>query len=344
MNKRARNLTVLLRAGLILSVLCTLVFLLASPSPSQENKPQTPPIQQQPAQEQAPFRIKTEVNLVTVPVTVRKQAGGFIKSLPKEAFHITEDGKSQQILTFEQEGVPAQIAIVLDISGSVRPEWGTIKYATSRFLGNLKPDDRFSLIAFNTQTYLKMDWGNKLDRLDDVLTSIYCKGDTNLWDTIYAVSTDFFKDIEGKKAMIIMTDGLDNNSVMQYKEALDAAVHSQAAIYVVSKTAAVRQAYIAMQQAQSVYQGIPEDAFIQADLALRNIAYETGGRVLYPNTFGQLDNVYAEVDEELRNQYMLGYISANAVKDGAYRKIEVTVDSPGSAISFRPGYYAPVRK
>jgi VWFA-related protein len=309
---------------------------------SQEKKAQNPPTTTQ--QPQGQFQIKAEVNLVTVPVTVRKQAGGFIKGLPKSVFHLAEDGEDQEILTFEQEGVPTHIAIVLDISGSVRPEWGTIKYATRKFIENLKSDDRFALVAFNTETLLKMDWSNKSDRLEDVLTSIYCKDNTNLWDSIYVVANDVFKGIQEKKAMIIMTDGLDNNSVVSYKDALDAAVHSEASLYVVSKTQAVRQAYIAAQQGMGVYTGVPEQEFVQADLALRKLAYETGGRVLYPNTFGQLDDIYAQVDEELRNQYVLGYLSTNTAKDGSYRRIDVKVNAPNAVVSARPGYYAPVRK
>jgi VWFA-related protein len=80
---------------------------------------------------------------------------------------------------------------------------------------------------------------------------------------------------------------------------------------------------------------------MQADLALRQLAYQTGGRVLYPNSFGQLNNVYAEVDEELRNQYTVGYISSNPIKDGSYRSIDVRVNTRGAVASSRPGYYAP---
>jgi Ca-activated chloride channel family protein len=320
-----------------LSILAAAACAAARPLWLQAQSAQNPPAKQQPQQEIKPFQIKAEVNLVTVPVTVRKPGGGFIKGLPKSAFRLTEDGEEQEILVFEQEGVPTRIAIVLDISGSVRGEWGTIKYATRKFIEHLKPEDQFSITAFNTQTLLKMDWGNKTDRLEDVLGSIYPKDNTNLWDTIYVVANEVFKDIRDKKAMILMTDGLDNNSTMTYKDALDAAVHSEAAIYMVSKTQAVRQAYM------QVYASIPENEFAMADLALRNLARETGGRVLYPNNFGQLDNIYSEVDEELRNQYTLGYISSNTAKDGTYRQIEVKVNDPEASVAARPGYYAPSR-
>jgi len=297
---------------------------------------------QQPDKQQGQqgFQIGVEVGLVTVPVTVRKQGGGFVKGLPQNAFRILEDGVEQEIVLFAQEGVPTRIAIVLDSSGSVRSEWGSIKYSTRKFVEHLKPEDQFALVTFNVETRLKMDWGNKSDRLDAVLTSVYCKDNTNLWDTIWVVSNEVFRDVSEKKAMIIMTDGLDNASSVSYKEALDAAVRSEAAAYVVSKTEAVRQMILYEQAAAGYYRSIPADVFVQADLALRKLAYETGGRVLYPNSFGQLDNIYAEVDEELRNQYTLGYVSTNKLKDGTYRRIQVAVASPDALASARPGYYA----
>jgi VWFA-related protein len=326
------------RRGTRLSLIFAALIVLAISFFAQaQQSPQKP--EDQKKGEQEGFKIGVEVNMVTVPVTVRKRGGGFVKGLPQSAFRVSEEGENQEILTFAQEGVPARIAIVLDISGSVQSEWGTIKYATKRFTENLKAEDLFSLVTFNTEIRLKMDWGRKTDRLDDVLGSIFCKGETNLWDAVYVVSNDVFKGVREKKAMIIMSDGLDNNSAVSYNDALDAAIRSEAAIYVVSKTAAVRESILYQMSKAGIYDNIPNGVFAQADLALRKLAYETGGRVLYPNNFGQLDNIYAQVDEELRSQYTLGYVSTNQIKDGRYRHIQVSVDSPDVMISARPGYY-----
>jgi Ca-activated chloride channel family protein len=303
--------------------------------------PQQPPASS--GSNQETYKIGVEVNMVSVPVTVRRPEGGFIKGIPKNAFHIYEDQEPQEIVFFAQEALPTRIAVVLDSSGSVRSEWGTIKHATKQFVEHLKPEDEFSLISFATDIRLKMDWGRKTDRLDSVMTSIYCKGNTKLWDAIWVVCNDVFKGIQEKKAMIIMSDGLDNESMVSYTDALKAAAQSEAAIYVVSKTQAVRQMIMYEEAKRGYYDNVPQEAFVQADLALRRLAFETGGRVLYPNNFGQLDNVYADVDEELRNQYTVGYISTNSAKDGSYRRIDVRVDTPGIAasVSARPGYYAP---
>lgn len=288
--------------------------------------------------DQGQFKIGVEVNMVSVPVTVRRTEGGFLKGLTQSDFRILENGVPQEIVFFAQEALPTRIAIVLDASGSVVSEWGTIKYATKRFVEHLKPEDMFALISFNSEIRLKMDWGRKIDRVDAVLTSIYCKDNTKLWDAIYVVSNDVFKGVTEKKAIIIMSDGLDNESRVSYEEALQAAIRSEAAVFVVSKTEAVRQ--LIESQKRSYYDNIPSEFFVQADQVLRKLAFETGGRVLYPNTFGQLDNIYAQVDEELRSQYTLGYISTNTIKDGSYRRIDVGVRAKGAVVAARPGYYA----
>ncbi len=326
-------------AGKIRVLLASLLLLAASLIARAQQPTQKPEDQQK--KDQEGYKIGVEVNLVTVPVTVRKRAGGFVKGLPQSKFRIGEEGEGQEILTFAQEGVPTRIALVLDISGSVQSEWGTIKFATKKFTDSLKPEDQFALVTFNTEIRLKMDWGRKTDRLDPVLGSIYCKGETNLWDAIYVVSNDVFKGIREKKAIIIMSDGLDNNSAISYNDTLDAAIRSEAAVYVVSKTQAVKESLLYQMAKAGYYDNIPNEVFAQADLALRKLAFETGGRVLYPNNFGQLDNIYADVDEELRNQYTLGYISTNQIKDGQYRHIQVSVDEPDMIVSARPGYYAP---
>ena len=304
----------------------------------RSQQPQKPDEQKK---EQEGFQIGVEVNLVTVPVTVRKRDSGFFKGLPQSAFQIFEDGEEQEILHFAQEGVPTRIVVLLDISGSVRSEWGSIKLSTKRFLDNLKPEDQFALVTFNESVRLKMDWGRETARLGAVLTSVYCQGSTSLWDAIWVASTDVLKGIKEKKAIILMSDGLDSGSTVSYNEMLDAAMRSEAMVYVVSKTEAVRQSIMYALAQERVYQAIPHEAFVDADLALRKIAYETGGRVLYPNSFGQLDNVYAEVAEELRSQYTMTYVSSNKMKDGGYRRIKVMVNEPAAMVSARPGYFAP---
>ena len=286
------------------------------------------------------YRIGVDVNMVYVPVTVRKADGSFFRELTQKSFRIKEDGKEQEIIFFAQEALPTHIAMVLDISGSVRPEWGTIKYAAERFLENLSPDDSFSLTTFNDEVRLRMDWGKKTDRVAEVLSSVYCKDFTKLWDALWVVSNDLFKGIEGKKVIIIMSDGLDNSSDCSDADAVQAAVQAGISVYIVSQTKALQQYY------EYVYPEIPQwelqRDLLHGEIMLQQLARATGGRVLQPNNFGRLDDIYAEVYDELRNQYTLGYNSTNTATNGSYREIEVGVsaqDAPNVTVTARPGYY-----
>jgi Ca-activated chloride channel family protein len=294
------------------------------------------------------FRIGVDVNLVSVPVTVRRADGSFFKGLTQNSFRIREDGREQEIVFFAEEALPTHIALVLDISGSVRPEWGTIRRSSKSFLEHLSPDDYFSIITFNDEFRMKMNWGQSTARVDEVLTSIWCNGVTNLWDAIHAVSTQAFDGITGKKVMILMTDGMDNNSMVSYSEAVRAAVENDIAIYIVSITRALQNYldYVLPQlgTARDQLMFMMQSDMAQGEAFLRRLAHDTGGRVLQSNNFGQLDDIYAEVTEELRNQYTLGYVSTNTARDGSYREISVGVsarDVPNVRITARPGYYAP---
>ncbi|MDR0842263.1 MAG: VWA domain-containing protein, partial [Acidobacteriota bacterium] len=161
--------------------------------------PATAPGAADAAEEDIPsFQVGVSVNMVSVPVTVRKSNGNFYKGLSQKSFRITEDGVPQEIVFFAQEGLPTHVAMVLDISGSVNHEWGSIKYAAKRFLEHLKPDDDFSLTTFNDEIRLKINWGRDIARVSPVLTSIYCKGNTKLWDAIWVVSTEVLKGQDGK--------------------------------------------------------------------------------------------------------------------------------------------------
>src|SRR5438034_5783155 len=143
-----------------------------SPLSISQEKAQPQEQKQEEKKGQEPFKIGVEVNLVTVPVTVRKPAGGFVKGLPQSAFQILEDGEPQEILYFAQEGVPARIAITLDTSGSVRYEWGSIKYATKKFIEHLTPEDKIALVNFDEQPRIKMARGNSFSRVISILSLV----------------------------------------------------------------------------------------------------------------------------------------------------------------------------
>jgi VWFA-related protein len=279
--------------------------------------------------------------MVNLSVNAHLSTGGFAKGLKQEEFHVLEDGVEQDIILFVQEAVPVHVALLIDVSGSVQSQWGSIRSAARRFAEALSPNDTLSIIAFNIQPRLILDWTQNVSLADKALGKLLPKGNTALFDAIYVAFDDLFGKIDGKKAVILLTDGFDNSSQVKYEEALDLAVRSNALIYVVSETAALRQTMEYYNRKEHTQINIDPMEFAVADNMLKHLTYQTGGRVLYPQSFGELANVYSEVAQELANQYAVGYIPHNRVKDGGYRNVTVTVERPDVRISTRPGYYAP---
>ena len=247
----------------------------------------------------------------------------------------------QEISLFVQESVPVHVALLIDVSGSVENEWGSIRNAARRFAAALSPNDRLAIIAFNFQPRLILDWTADFKLADKAMGKILPKGSTALFDAIYVAFDDLFAKVDGKKAVILLTDGFDNSSQVQYESMLDLAVRSNALIYVVSETQALRDNLDYLNRKENARIDINPMDFAAVDNMLKHLTWQTGGRVLYPQTFGDLGNAYTEVAEELANQYAIGYIPHNRIKDGRYRQVKVEVNRADVRLSTRPGYYAP---
>lgn len=318
-------------------VVLLLTFLLSSRS--AYNQTEAPPKTEK--SEKEGIIVRTEVNLVNLAVNARLIDGGFAKAIKKEEFHIYEDGVEQVITNFSQEAVPAHVALLIDISGSMRFEWGSIKNAARRFVSELRKEDQFAVIAFNHEARLVQDWTNSVEKVEKALSSIFPKGQTALYDAVYVAFDDLLKNVQGKKAVIILTDGFDNISKVTYTQALDLAVKSGALVYIVSQVESLRTAIEFEERQQGRKSGMRPEDYYGADLSLKKLAFETGGKVLQPNSLGELGDVYSKVAEELKNQYSIGYVPSNNIKDGSYRKIEIKVDRAEVVASTRPGYFAP---
>ena len=320
--------------SLILSVLlCLFIFLIGVyPALAQEQKP---------APDQPPFKIGVEVELVNLPVSARLDTGGFAKGLQQTDFHVFEEGVEQEISLFVQESVPVHVALLIDVSGSVENVWGTIRNAARRFAAALSAQDRLAMIAFNYQPRLILDWTADFKLADKAMGKILPKGSTALFDAIYVAFDDLFAKVDGKKAVILLTDGFDNSSQVQYESMLDLAVRSNALIYVVSETQALRDNLEYLNRKEGGQIAINPMDFAAVDNMLKHLTWQTGGRVLYPQSFGDLGNAYTEVAEELANQYAIGYVPHNRIKDGKYRQVKVEVNRADVRLSTRPGYYAP---
>lgn len=293
------------------------------------------------------FRIGVAVNQVFLSVNARSSTGGFVSGLIQEDLQVYENGVKQEILNFYSEGVPVNVVLLIDISGSTRDAQGEIQRAALGFARSLSDEDRVAIITFNDAPRLILNWTNDTERVELALGSIYAKGSTVFNDALYVTFDDLLAKVEGKTAVIALTDGIDTNSMVEPEEIMDLAVRSEAMVYVVSKleeywagAIAARMAYQA--RAQLVPRVLKDPFIISAKRFLERLAQQTGGAVLDTKAFSNLSDVYSQVAEELKNQYYISYIPSNILKDGKWRDIEVRARRSGVVVSTRPGYYAPL--
>jgi VWFA-related protein len=316
------------------------------------------------------------VKVVNVYATVRDKKGEIVKDLQKEDFSLLEDGRPQKISYFTQQSdLPLTLGLLVDTSGSERRMIPTEQTASHKFLEQvLRPDrDKAFLIHFDHDVELLQDLTASRERVEKALDELQVDqasrgsggnqggggyggggmgrhggygggggqrrshGGTAFYDGIYLAANEILSKQTGRKAMILLTDGEDNGSKVPLKEAVTSAQRADSLAY------AVR---IADEEIGSMVRGWngPRGggAMERPDgkKILKQIAKETGGAYFEYGKKKSLEDIYAEIEDELRNQYSLGYSSDHQGDDKGYRKIEVTVGKKGLVVQARDGYYA----
>lgn len=308
---------------------------------------------EQSAQEQVPaeeegFRIGVSVDQVFLSVSARSTGGGFVNDLKPEDIMIFEDGVLQKIENFYSQQVPVKVVLLIDASGSTTAAQSQIQNAALEFVKRLGEEDQVAIITFNHEIRQILDWTNDLEEVETAMKRIYARGNTVLNDAIYVTFDDLLRDVEGKTAVIVLTDGADTGSMVSFDQAMDKAVRSESVVYIVSKLEeawASAIAYRSNSANMARFGGITpreltDEYMLEMKRNLKRLADLTGGRVLDTSAFNSIEDVYAQVAEELKNQYYISYISTNKRKDGGWRQIEVKSRSLGTVLRTRQGYYA----
>jgi Ca-activated chloride channel homolog len=328
-------------------LLVVLALTLAWSGPGFSQEPIPPPAGEETDQESKPgFRIGVAVNQIFLPVTARFAQGGFARGLTRDDFQIIEDGVKQEIANFYAEAsVPVNVVLLMDISGSTRSAQSEIRRAALEFAKNLSPEDKVAVIVFNFQPRLILNWSNDIAKIQNALESVYPRGTTMLHDALFVTFDDLLKDVEGRKAVILLTDGADTGSMIGSDDVVRLAVDSEAVVYVVSNLDDYWAGAIAMRmELQSRAQLIPRELsdgyIIENKRFLQRLSTQTGGKVLETSAYPDLSEVYRAVADELKNQYYLSYIPTNIQRDGSWRQLEVRALRPGVVTNTRPGYYA----
>ena len=309
--------------------------------------------QQQKAGEQvspdSTVRFRTEVDLVSLSVVVQDGNGNFIPDLRGENFRILEDGVPQRVQRIETTESGVTVAMVLEFGS---PFWWFL-YETlvtaQEFVSSLRPEDWVAVVEYDLRTRILQDFTrNKAAALEALHTiGIPTFTETNLFDAL-TETIGRMDNIEGKKAIVIITSGVDTFSKTLYEQALKAAQSSDTAIYPIGIRHALRSGATGGFTQSNL-------TLLQADNQLRSFARLSGGRAYFPQFEAQFPEIYRDISAALRNEYSISYSPANTAKDGKFRKLKVEivgpdgkalkiVDSKGKEIRYevryREGYYA----
>jgi VWFA-related protein len=305
-------------------------------------------------QETDPPSFSVSVNLVKVPVSVFDEHGNLVTNLRSENFRVWEDKAAQQIRSFGIDTNPVSVVMLLDTSMSEKTELKKIREAAEEFVDALAPGDRVSLVTFDDEVYQKVDWTQDMRKIKRALARITPGLRTALYDAMYFAAHDQLKDVDGRKAVILLTDCLNNQSSVDFDDAALTIVQSQASLYVVSKTAMVREQAERERRVvmlNDIYKRLfGQDAdyvgefFRKREAQMTDLAERTGGRSFFPTDYDQIKDVYAEVARELKSKYYLTYISNQKMAANSYHRIAIEYLEPASKIIYRKGYYYQPRK
>ncbi len=271
---------------------------------------------------------KTDVSLVRLLVTVKNPAGELVGGLGQDDFQVTDNGAPQTISLFERRTAqPLSVALTLDISGSTAT---SIKYQSDSLLRFAKalfadgnPEDSAALITFNWEVVRRSDFTRRLNRLKGALKGIKSEAGTSLYDAIL-LSTDELKRREGRRVLVLITDGGDTTSSTDFHKAMQAAHQADAVIYSI------------------LIVPITNDAGrnVGGENALSQLSNGTGGRVFLPTLGPELDKAFATILRDLRTQYLIGYYpKAVPLSKNRFHTVKVALADPKMTVQTRTGYY-----
>jgi len=300
--------------------------------------------------------IRTETDVTNLPFNVIDQQRRFITTVRAEDVRVLEDGVQQQLFTFQQEtDRPLSIAFLIDVSISQQRTLADEKAAARGFIEKAirSTKDQLAIIPFTGLAFLELGMTHDILSAYRVLQQIDVaipayqgagrplsgiptgpgmmappdEGTTAIWDAVALTSTQVLAKThdQRRRAIILLTDGLDTTSRLRRSEAIDRVVGAEAIVYAIG---------IGDSKGEGVNKPV-----------LRELAEHTGGRAFFPKKEGELQSAFTEIEQELRSQYLIAYSSSNKKQDGAYRKITIEITNPDLknqklTIRHRPGYFA----
>src|SRR6202047_2140428 len=276
--------------------------------------------------------VHIDVDLALVNVTVTDPYNRLVTGLEPDNFRIFENNVEQEIQYFSSEDVPISIGVIFDLSGSMANKVGKAKEAALQFFKTANPQDEFFLVSFNDRAEVMSAFTSSVEDLQSRILSASAKGRTALLDAIYLGLSEMRTARNAKRALLIISDGGDNNSRYNERDIKRLVREADTQLYSVGIFDSVE------------YRSrTPEE--LGGPSLLTEVTELTGGRAFSVENVNELPDIATKIGSELRNQYILGYRPSNKAHDARWRKIKVKMRAPKGlpplSVYAKTGYYAP---
>ncbi len=276
-------------------------------------------------------RIRMNVDMVLVPVTVTDPMNRLVTGLEQEDFQVFENGGKQQVRTFASEDAPVSIGIIFDLSGSMTSKLVRARESILQFIKTANPQDEFFVIGFNDRPELIEDFTSSVEDIQARLATVRSGHRTALLDAIYYGVAKMKDAAHERKALLVVSDGGDNRSRYTEGEVRSQVRESDVEIYSIGVF--------------DPYAPTPEER--TGPQLLNDLCEETGGRLFRVDDIAEMGDIAEKISTELRNQYVIGYRPKDLTRDGKWRKVKVKLNPPQGlpplTVHARTGYYAPLQ-
>ena len=301
------------------------------PPESQKQQPAADDKQQKPGAEvDEKVPVITNTDVITLTVTVTDIYGRFVSGLSKNAFSVLDEKQAQEITYFSDDDSPVSVGVIFDVSGSMSGDKvRRARDALSHFIQTSHDRDEYFLIAFNNRAQLLMDRTRDGNAVLDKLTFVQTRSNTALYDACYLGVERVQRGAHPKRALLLISDGQDNNSRYTFKELRRVLKESDVVLYAIGILGGSDAGSALGMEGQSI---------------LDELAGVSGGKAFYPRGPAEMDDIFEQIALELRHQYSIGYRPANFSNDGKWHHIKVKVNPPRGLprlfVRSKEGYFA----
>jgi Ca-activated chloride channel family protein len=274
-------------------------------------------------------RYVINTDLINLNVTLTDIYGRYVTGLSKDAFTVWDDKEQQDIQFFSDDDAPISMGVIFDVSGSMgKDKLNRAREALRHFVDTSHDSDEYFLIGFNSRAQLLMDRTRDSDAMLSKLTFVESKGNTALYDACYLGVERVTRGTHPKRALLVISDGQDNNSRYTFNELRRLLKESDVLIYAIG----------------IVEKGSPQSLDVSGQALLEELASVSGGHAFFPETAAEMNEIFERIAIELRHQYAIAYRPKNFTNDGRWHKIKVKVTPPRGLphlfVRAKDGYYA----